>query len=84
MRLTVLGSGSSGNGYLLEGRDSALLLECGVRPEAMMRLTDIPVSKIAAAFVTLSVFVPRPYCRFACPTGTLFKLAEANGKDQSK
>ena len=52
MRLTVLGSGSSGNGYLLEGRDSALLLECGVRPEAMMRLTDIPVSKIAAAFVT--------------------------------
>lgn len=52
MRLTVLGSGSSGNGYLLEGRDSALLLECGVRPDELMRRTDIPLSKIDAALVT--------------------------------
>ena len=33
---------------------------------------------LAAAVLVLSVFVPRPYCRFACPTGTLFKLAESN------
>lgn len=26
------------------------------------------------AFVLLSVFVPRPFCRFVCPTGTLLKL----------
>ena len=26
--------------------------------------------------VVLSLFVPRPYCRFVCPTGTLLRLAE--------
>lgn len=31
---------------------------------------------IAIAFVFLSLFVNRPYCRFVCPTGTLFKLSE--------
>ncbi len=36
---------------------------------------------LAAVVLVLSVFVPRPYCRFVCPTGTLFKLAEANRKD---
>ncbi len=30
-----------------------------------------------AVFLILSLFVPRPYCRFVCPTGTLFKVAEA-------
>ncbi len=33
---------------------------------------------LAAVFLILSIFVPRPYCRFVCPTGTLFKLAESN------
>ena len=32
---------------------------------------------LAAVVLVLSVFVPRPYCRFACPTGMLLKLAEA-------
>ncbi len=36
------------------------------------------VVALALAFVALSVFVPRAYCRFVCPTGTLFKLAESN------
>lgn len=36
------------------------------------------VVALAAAFVLLAVFVPRPYCRFVCPTGTLLKLAETN------
>ena len=30
----------------------------------------------ALLFIVLSVWVPRPYCRFVCPTGTLFKLAQ--------
>ncbi len=38
---------------------------------------------LAVAVLVLAVFVPRPYCRFACPTGTLFKLAESNEKVNS-
>lgn len=34
------------------------------------------VIALATVFVLLSVFVPRPYCRFICPTGTLFKIAQ--------
>lgn len=52
MTLTVLASGSAGNGYLFEARHSALLVECGVKPETMMRRTAIPVSKIAGALVS--------------------------------
>lgn len=52
MRLTVLASGSSGNGYVLEARHSALLIECGVKPETMMRRTAVPVSRIAGALIS--------------------------------
>ena len=31
---------------------------------------------LAALFLVLSVWVPRPYCRFVCPTGALIKSAE--------
>ncbi len=34
------------------------------------------VTAFAIATLVLAVFVPRPYCRFACPTGTLLKLSE--------
>lgn len=33
---------------------------------------------IAGGFLILSFFIQRPYCRFVCPTGTLFKLSEGN------
>lgn len=36
------------------------------------------VVALAIVFLALAVFVPRPYCRFLCPTGTLLKLAESN------
>lgn len=52
MKLTVLASGSSGNGYLLEARHSALLIECGVKPEVLMRMTAVPISWISGALVT--------------------------------
>lgn len=35
------------------------------------------VLAIAVVFLVLSLFVPRPYCRFVCPTGTLFKVAQS-------
>ena len=31
---------------------------------------------LGIVFLLLSFFVPRPYCRFLCPTGTLFKVAQ--------
>lgn len=35
--------------------------------------TPIAVTVIAALFLVLSVWAPRPYCRFVCPTGTLIR-----------
>lgn len=37
-----------------------------------------PMGMLAAgaAVVLLSVFVPRPYCRFVCPTGTLLRMSQ--------
>ena len=34
------------------------------------------VTLLAALFLVLSVWVPRPYCRFVCPTGALVKSVE--------
>ena len=34
---------------------------------------------LGVVVVALSFFIPRPYCRFVCPTGTLFKLTEDKG-----
>lgn len=39
---------------------------------------SIAVLVIAGIFVLLSFFVQRPYCRFVCPTGSLFKLSEGS------
>ena len=34
---------------------------------------------VAVAFIILSAVISRPYCRFVCPTGSLFKRAENIG-----
>ena len=50
----------------------------GYEPFAAFFILDasVVVLSIAGAFILLSLFVQRPYCRFVCPTGTLFKLSE--------
>lgn len=30
----------------------------------------------ALLFTALSIFIPRPYCRFVCPTGTLLRMSQ--------
>jgi len=40
-----------------------------------------PVIALAIATLALSAFVHRPYCRFVCPTGTLFKLSESKPEE---
>lgn len=50
----------------------------GYEPFAAFFFTDASavVLGIAGAFLLLSIVVQRPYCRFVCPTGSLFKLSE--------
>ncbi len=35
---------------------------------------------MAAIFLLLSIFIPRPYCRFACPTGALITMSQLSNK----
>jgi len=36
----------------------------------------LAITIVAVAMIALSIIVPRPYCRFICPTGTLFRISE--------
>ncbi len=40
----------------------------------IFKTTSIGIIVTALAFVVLSAFLPRPYCRFVCPTGSLMKF----------
>ena len=57
----------------------------GYEPFAAFFFTDASavVLGIAGAFLILSIFVNRPYCRFVCPTGSLFKLSEGKWPETS-
>ena len=50
----------------------------GLEPFAAFFFTDASAVTlgIAGGFLILSFFIQRPYCRFVCPTGSLFKLSE--------
>ena len=52
----------------------------GFEPFAAFFFTDASVVtlSIAGAFLILSILLNRPYCRFVCPTGSLFKFAEGS------
>jgi uncharacterized protein with FMN-binding domain len=47
----------------------------------MFQQASWAVITVALLFVALSLFVQRPFCRFVCPMGTLFKLTQ-NTKQQ--
>jgi len=46
LRLHVIGSGSSGNGFILETSNSALTLECGVKFNSVLKSIDFKLEKI--------------------------------------
>ena len=52
MKLKVLGSGSSGNCYLLESENEALLIECGVKFSEVKKAVNFNISKIVGCLVT--------------------------------
>lgn len=54
MRLKVIGSGSSGNCYILENEHEALVLECGMSMKSVKIELGFNISKIAGAVVSHS------------------------------
>lgn len=52
MELTVLGSSSSGNCYVLQNESEALILECGISVMEVKKAVSFNVSKIVGCIVT--------------------------------
>ncbi|MCK9281322.1 MAG: hypothetical protein M0P71_11920 [Melioribacteraceae bacterium] len=52
MKLKVLGSSSSGNCYILEAKNSALIIECGVKFIEVKKALDFNTSVISGAIVS--------------------------------
>lgn len=52
MKLKILGSGSSGNCYILESETTALIIECGVHIKEIKRALDFNLRKVAGALVS--------------------------------
>ena len=52
MKLRVIGTGSKGNAYLLENKDEALLIECGVNYREIKRALNFNLSKVVGCLVT--------------------------------
>lgn len=52
VKMTVLASGSQGNGYLLEAESSCLLIEAGVRLSEVKKALDYNISKVCGCIIT--------------------------------
>jgi phosphoribosyl 1,2-cyclic phosphodiesterase len=52
MELTVIGTGSRGNAYLLENDSEALLIECGVNIKAIKQALNFNLNKLVGCIVT--------------------------------
>lgn len=52
MKLKVIGTGSKGNAYLLEGAHETLLLECGVNIRQIKQALNFNFSRVVGALVT--------------------------------
>lgn len=52
MRLKVINSNSFGNAYILENKDEALLIECGVRFDKIKQAISFNLSKIKGCILT--------------------------------
>ncbi len=54
MTITVLGSGSSGNGYVIQHENEALIIECGVNYKYAVEALSGNVGKVSGCLVTHS------------------------------
>jgi phosphoribosyl 1,2-cyclic phosphodiesterase len=71
MQLKVISSDSSGNGYILESDQEALIIECGVRFDLVKRALNFKMRKVVGCLITHS---HKDHCKGA-------KEAIANGID---
>ncbi len=51
-KLTVVGSSSHGNGYLLQCGEESLILECGMSAKAVFNLLDWRIENVRGCLVT--------------------------------
>lgn len=42
----------------------------------LIEQASVGVIVAGSAFVVLSIWIPRPYCRFVCPTGTILRMSQ--------
>ena len=54
MKLSILGSSSSGNGYILQNRSEALLIEAGMRFKIVEKVVDYETGKIKGCLISHS------------------------------
>lgn len=52
IKITSFGSGSSGNGYLIDDGHSQLMIECGVKFELVKRKMKFDLSRVAGLFIS--------------------------------
>ena len=52
MKITVLASGSSGNGYLLENDTSCLIIEAGVKLSEVKKALDYNINRVCGCVIT--------------------------------
>lgn len=52
MQLKIIGSGSSGNCYILENADTALIIECGVAMKYIKQALDFNLDKVAGVLIS--------------------------------
>jgi phosphoribosyl 1,2-cyclic phosphodiesterase len=54
MKLSVLGSSSSGNSYVLHNENEALIIECGIKPIEIKKTIGFDYAKINGIIVSHS------------------------------
>ncbi len=54
MKLTVLGSSSAGNGYVIQDKDEALIIEAGMNLQKVKQALDYDITKVSGCIITHS------------------------------
>ena len=57
MNITTLGSGSSGNGYVIQNDHEALIIECGINYKYAVEALHGNVGKVNGCLVTMQDFL---------------------------